>query len=124
MKELLLKKCGSCGATVKVIKDCKCGGCGIVCCGNSMKVIQANSIDAAFEKHVPNYKIKNGKLEVTVNHVMEDEHYIEWIALINDNKESYVYLKPGDEACATFDDTEGVIYAYCNKHELWKNEIK
>ena len=34
--ELTIKKCKSCGATVKVIEDCNCNGCGIVCCGEQM----------------------------------------------------------------------------------------
>ncbi len=124
MRELLLKKCSSCGATVRVIKDCHCGGCGIICCKNPMEVIEANSVDAAAEKHIPTYEIKNGKLEVRVNHVMEDEHYIEWIALVDDKSEEYIYLKPHEEATCTFDKTSGVLYSYCNQHGLWKNEIK
>lgn len=30
-------KCSSCGATVKVIKDCNCLNCGIRCCGKEME---------------------------------------------------------------------------------------
>ena len=59
--ELLLKKCKSCGATIKVLKDCNCNGCGIVCCNEPMEVIAPNSVDAAVEKHVPVYEIKDGK---------------------------------------------------------------
>lgn len=124
MKELLLKQCPSCKSLVKVIKDCHCKDCGIVCCGKSMETVKANSVDAAFEKHIPNYEVKNGKLEVSVNHVMEDEHYIEWIGLITDNSEEYFYLEPGKDAVVTFDNKKGTLYAYCNKHGLWKNEIK
>ena len=49
--ELIIKKCNSCGATIKVIKDCNCPNCGIVCCDEPMKVITPNSVDAAVEKH-------------------------------------------------------------------------
>ena len=82
MRELLIKKCKNCGAYVKVFKDCKCKNCGVVCCGESMEVLTPNSVDAAFEKHVPTYEVKDGKLRVEVNHVMEEEHYIEWIAFV------------------------------------------
>ncbi len=123
MRELILRKCESCGAVVKVIKDCHCK-CGFMCCGDHMEVVEANSVDAAFEKHIPNYEIKDGKLEVRVNHVMEDEHYIEWIALVDDDSEEYIYFKPGEEAVVTFDKTKGILYSYCNQHGLWKNEIK
>ena len=56
MKELVLKKCMKCNALVKVLEDCKDESCGIVCCGEPMKEVKANSTDAAFEKHVPTYE--------------------------------------------------------------------
>ena len=123
MKELVIKKCFKCGALVKVLRDCHCDNCGINCCGEPMRELRTNSTDGSVEKHKPEYTRENGKLLVTVNHVMEDDHYIEWICLVTDNKEEYVYLK--DEAKANFDDVKnGKIYSYCNKHGLWVTEIK
>ena len=123
MKELIIKKCPKCGATVKVIKDCTRDNCGIKCCGEQMKELKANSTDGAIEKHKPTYTIENDKIIVSVNHVMDEDHYIEWLCLLTDDKEEYIYLK--DEAKATFDKvTNGKIYAYCNKHGLWETEIK
>ncbi len=123
MKELVLKKCLKCGALVKVIDDCNCENCGIKCCGENMTVIKPNSVDAAFEKHVPNCEIIGNKTIVTVKHVMNDDHYIEWIAYISDNKEEFVYFKPGEEAKIEFNYNHGKIYAYCNKHGLWLKEL-
>lgn len=125
MKELVIKKCLKCGAIVKTIKDCQCSDCGIMCCDEPMKELKANSVDASIEKHKPTYKIENDKLIVTVNHVMEEDHYIEWICLLTDKKEEYVYLSPNDEAKAVFDALDsGTIYSYCNKHGLWKTDIE
>lgn len=125
MKELVIKKCLKCGATIKVLEDCHCNDCGITCCGEPMKALKANSTDASVEKHKPTYTVENDKLVVTVAHVMEEEHYIEWIALITDNKEEYFYFKPGDEAKAVFDNVKtGKIYSFCNKHGLWETEIE
>lgn len=125
MKELIIKKCEKCGALVKVFKDCTCDNCGIKCCGEEMKALVPNSVDAAVEKHVPTYEIENDKVIVTVNHVMEEEHYIEWAALVTDNKECTKYFIPGKEAKATFKYVPGsTIYAYCNKHGLWKADVK
>ena len=125
-KELIIKKCLKCGATVKVLEDCTCENCGIKCCGEEMKVLIPNSVDAAFEKHVPTYEVEDGKLIVTVNHVMDEDHYIEWIAIVNDNMEKTVYFKPGDEPkshmCKYKPGT--TLYAYCNKHGLWKAEVE
>lgn len=123
MRELILRKCESCGAVVKVIKDCHCK-CGFMCCGDQMEIVSANSVDAAFEKHVPTYEVVGDKLVVTVNHVMDSDHFIEWICLESDNKEETIYLKPGMDAKVEFSYQKGKLYAYCNKHGLWENEIK
>lgn len=123
MKELILKKCTDCGAIVKVINDCECDNCGIMCCGKEMVEIKPNSTDAVIEKHVPTYEIIDDKIVVKVNHVMEDEHYIEWICFVTEDSEEYTYLKPNSEAIATYDKKEGTLYSYCNKHGLWIQEI-
>ena len=103
-KELIIKKCTKCGATVKVIEDCHCEGCGIKCCGEEMK---------------------KGKIFVKVNHVMDEEHSIEWISIVFGNKEVTTYLEPGKEAVAHCKYVPGsTIYAYCNKHGLWKKDVE
>lgn len=123
--ELLIKKCNSCGAVIKVIKDCNCNGCGIVCCGSEMKKLEPNSVDAAVEKHVPVYERTGDKIQVKVNHVMEGEHFIEWITLVSENKEETVMLYPEKVAEAEFDYIPGsTLYAYCNKHGLWKIDVE
>ena len=87
MQELNIKKCKKCGAIVKVLEDCHCDNCGIQCCGEQMELLKPNSVDAAFEKHVPTYEVKDGKIFVRVNHVMEENHYIQWISIVYDGKE-------------------------------------
>ena len=105
--ELVIKKCKSCGATVKIIEDCNCQGC------------------AAVEKHVPNYEKVEDEIFVTVNHVMEKEHFIEWVALVADNKEYMVRLYPEQNAECRFPYIPGsILYAYCNKHGLWKKDVE
>lgn len=124
-KELIIKKCLKCGALVKVINDCACKDCGIKCCNAEMTLVIANSADAAMEKHVPNYEIVGNKLVVTVNHVMESDHYIEWIALVSNSNVNTFYLNPSEVAKVEFPLVkEGILYSYCNKHGLWKEEIK
>lgn len=123
-KELVIRKCLKCGAIIKVINECSCEDCSIMCCNEKMQVIEANSTDAAFEKHVPTYEVENNILKVRVNHVMEDDHFIEWICLKTEDREEYIYLKPKEEAVATFKNVGSeILYAYCNKHGLWKTEI-
>lgn len=123
--ELVIKRCANCGATVKVIEDCNCEGCGIVCCGKPMDVMTPNSVDAAVEKHVPTYEVVGDEILVKVNHVMEKEHYIEWISLVNENKEYTVKLQPEQTAECKFPYVKGAtLYSYCNKHGLWKAEVE
>lgn len=123
--ELVIKKCTKCGAMVKVIEDCNCGNCGIKCCGEEMVKLVPNSVDAAVEKHVPTYEKVEDEIFVKVNHVMEKEHFIEWIALVADNKEEMIKLYPEQNAEVRFKYIPGsTIYAYCNKHGLWKTEVK
>lgn len=92
--------------------------------GDSIKV---NSVDASLEKHVPFCEIKDDKVYVTIGeviHPMGEDHYIEWIAMVKGNKIVKYLLKPNDETKAIFDyEEDSSIYAYCNKHGLWKKEI-
>ena len=77
------------------------------------------------QNEVFEYEIKDEEIIVEVNHVMEDDHYIEWISSVSDNDEQIKYLKPGMKAKARFKYHEGMIlYAYCNKHSLWKKEVE
>lgn len=125
MKELVLKKCMSCNALIKVLKDCEDESCGIICCGKPMKTVKANSTDAAFEKHVPTYEKEGNDIHIKVNHVMEEDHYIEWILVKMEKENKEVLLQPGDipEIAVPYE-KGALIYAYCNKHGLWKTEVK
>ena len=72
MKDLMLKKCLKCGSLVKVINDCDCENCGIMCCGEKMSVVVANSVDASFEKHIPNYEVIGDEMKIKVNKKLVD----------------------------------------------------
>ena len=122
--EFVVRRCKSCGAIVRVMEDCECA-CGIECCGEKMEMVKANSEDAAAEKHIPTYEIVDGRVMITVNHVMEENHYIEWIAIVRENYEKIIYFQPGDEpkaGCRYIPGTK--IYAWCNKHLLWVKEVE
>jgi len=117
--------CKVCGNLVGLIKD---GGGELVCCGQPMDELKANSVDAATEKHVPVVEKVGTKIVVTVGdvlHPMEEKHYIEWIYLETAHGGKRVELKPGDEPKAEFcmSDEPITAYAYCNLHGLWKAEI-
>lgn len=92
--------------------------------------VAANSVDAATEKHVPVIDLQRDGhvLNVTVGeveHPMEPEHYIEWIALETAGRLEIHYLKPGQAPTTFFAGgaKTGIAYAYCNLHGLWKAEF-
>jgi superoxide reductase len=102
MSETLFYRCEKCGNIVALIKS---GGGELTCCGQSMTKLEANSTDAAKEKHVPVLTNEGGKIKVAVGsvaHPMTAEHYIEWIALVTCSKIELIYLKPGMEPKAEF----------------------
>ena len=95
-------RCQICGNLVALIHE---GDGELVCCGQPMTRLVANSVDASKEKHVPVVNKENGKMDVTVGsaaHPMTAEHFIEWIAFVSEKKIELVYLKPGMEPKAQF----------------------
>ena len=73
--------CEHCGNIIAMVKD---KGVPVMCCGQKMTRLVPGTTDAAVEKHVPVYEVKDGKVFVTVGsviHPMTEEHYIEWVSL-------------------------------------------
>ena len=97
------------------------------CCGSELIELKANVKDAAIEKHVPYCEVNDNKVKVSVGeveHPMDLDHYIMWIAIVYDNKYEIKSLKPGDSPCVDFNYyKDSDVYAYCNKHGLGKKEI-
>ncbi len=116
-------KCDPCGNIVEVVF----GGPGeLVCCGEAMKLMEENTVDAAKEKHVPVIEKTDHGLKVTVGsvpHPMEESHYIMWIEFIADGISYTEFLKPGDAPEATFciEAEKYTAREYCNLHGHWKS---
>lgn len=123
-KELSFYRCKHCG---NIITFVKASGVPVVCCGEPMGELVANTTDAVVEKHVPDITKEDGSIFVrigSVAHPMLPEHYIEWIACVSGDKVEFKYLEPGVEPEAVFSGVEeGTVYEYCNLHGLWKAEI-
>jgi superoxide reductase len=125
MSGLKFVKCSKCGKIAVILKD---SACDTMCCGQPMEVLEANTVDASQEKHVPVVnRDDESRLTVTVGnveHPMTEEHYIEFIALETKNGFRIARLKPGDRPSAMFypEEPATAVYAYCNLHGLWKTE--
>lgn len=117
-------KCEVCGQMVQVVKH---GGGQLVCCNQPMTELTENTVDAAVEKHIPVIENVDGKVIVkvgSVEHPMEEKHFIEWIELFVDNKVYRKYLKPEEKPEAIFEVEykEGIVAkAYCNLHGYWRS---
>lgn len=116
--------CKTCGNIIAMVKN---AGVPAMCCGAKMTEIIPGTTEAATEKHIPVYKVEDNKVFVTVGsveHPMEDAHYIEWISLQTKQGNQRKELHPGEEPKACFAICDGdeveAVYAYCNLHGLWK----
>lgn len=116
--------CEKCGNIITFMGEKKND---VVCCEEAMKELVPGSIDASLEKHVPAIYDNDENIVVVVGevtHPMEEDHYIEWIMLESKEETLITYLKPGDEPKAVYPYIKGsTVYAYCNKHGLWKKEV-
>lgn len=117
-------KCGVCGIVAEVLD----GGAGeMSCCGQPMKLLTENTVDASKEKHVPVIAWGDGGCTVTVGgveHPMEPKHFIQMIELEADGVLHRRFLSPGERPVATFDvkqTSRVVARELCNLHGLWKS---
>ena len=124
-KKLEIYKCMLCGNIVEVFHEADAD---LVCCNEKMKLQEEKTADTTTEKHVPyiekidgGYKVRIGE---STEHPMTEEHYIEWIELIVDDKVYREHLKQGNKPEAVFkiEGSKVIAREYCNIHGLWKNE--
>ncbi len=119
-------QCSHCGNQIQVILS---SGVPMMCCGEPMQEIVANTQDAAVEKHVPVVERTGDVVKVSVGaveHPMADVHYIQWICLHTSGGVYHKPLLPGQKPEAEFalnGEAPIAAYAYCNLHGLWKAEI-
>ena len=121
-------KCQHCGKVIMMLED---KGIPTICCGEPMKLLNANETDGALEKHVPVVEEKDHSVVVRVGevaHPMLAEHFIEFIVLHTDQGYKIKHLYPGDVPAAEFAINENEIvfsaYEYFNLHGLWKKNIE
>jgi len=117
-------KCDLCGNIVEVIHA---GGGQLVCCGQPMTLQTENTVEASKEKHIPVIEKLENEILIkvgSIEHPMEEKHYIEWIELQTTRYIYRKYLKSGEKPEAVFKTNEVIVCAraYCNIHGLWKTK--
>ena len=124
MNNLDIFRCKHCGLQVEVTAASAVDA--PVCCGEKMVLQIANTTEAAQEKHIPVVETLDNGILVKVGsvaHPMTEEHFIEWIEVINGNYVNRYHLKPGDQPQAAFYVAKSpklVIRASCNIHGMWQ----
>lgn len=123
MKKTAVYKCVKCGDIVESLWN---SDQTLTCCGEEMKELIPNSVDASKEKHVPVIERQGSKVTVKVGsvaHPMTKEHYILFVELIAGDTVSRHDFKEGDtvaEAVFYIEEHVPVIAReYCNLHGFW-----
>lgn len=118
--------CRKCGNLVGMVHD---AGVPLMCCGQKMDVLEANTVDASGEKHLPVVTVADDVLTVNIGsapHPMGEDHLIEWVFVETEHGGQRKALKAGDAPTVEFalkDDKPVAVYAYCNLHGLWKTDL-
>ena len=118
--------CRHCGNIIMKVNDAKVP---VVCCGEKMEALIPNTVEASGEKHVPVAAVNGDILTVnvgSVNHPMEEKHYIEWVYVETEGGGLFRRLSPGSDPKVTFNlggEKAIAVYAYCNLHGLWKTDL-
>ena len=118
-------KCEHCGNVVIKVVD---SSVPLICCGEKMKELVPNTVDASQEKHVPVVtRLDDCRIKVEVGsvaHPMTPEHHIAFIYVETENGGMRIDLKDKPEAVfCTCNDKPIAVYEYCNLHGLWKVDL-
>ncbi|MBQ6540648.1 MAG: helix-turn-helix domain-containing protein [Oscillospiraceae bacterium] len=115
-------------ANMAKCRFCVCPVCGnviqtagealISCCGITLPPLEAETAD---ESHEIKAETVEDEYYVTLDHPMTKDHYISFLAAVSDMGVQFVKLYPEGNAEARFKINRiKHIYAYCNRHGLYK----
>lgn len=117
-------QCEVCGNVVEIVNE---GQPALVCCNQPMVKLEAKTEDAGGEKHVPVVEETDNGIKVkvgSVEHPMEEKHYIKCIEVLTQNKVCRAELNPGQVPEAEFPvKKEDIVEVkeFCTIHGLWKS---
>ena len=117
-------RCEICGNIVQVMHT---GAGELVCCGKPMTLLKPNTKEnEKQEKHVPVFT--ENKIQVgAVLHPMLEEHHIEFIQAISDDKKQILtkFLDINNEPQMSLSkNSYTTATEYCNLHGLWQGDKK
>ena len=105
--------CPVCGNAVRTTGEAL-----VSCCGITLPPLEPETCDS---EHDIKVEIVEDEYFVTVDHPMQKDHYISFLAAVSDSRVQFVKLYPEGNAEARFKiDRVKKFYAYCNRHGLFQ----
>ena len=94
----------------------------VSCCGINLPPLEAEENGGEYvDEHVIRIQADAGEYYVSIAHPMTKDHYISFIAAVSDRSVQLAKLYPEGSAEARFRmDHVKHIYAYCNRHGLFR----
>lgn len=104
--------CPVCGNVIR-----STGEAVVSCCGITLPPLEAEDTEPEHDIRV---EIIEDEYYVTIDHPMQKDHYISFLAAVSDSRVQFVKLYPEGNAEARFKiDGVRMFYAYCNRHGLF-----
>ncbi|MGN1092398.1 MAG: helix-turn-helix domain-containing protein [Monoglobaceae bacterium] len=116
MKKMQFYVCPICGNVINSMGD----GC-FTCCGINLPKLESEAPDS---EHQICVEQAENELLITMAHSMSKNHYISFVAYISSDTLEIKKLYPEQDVCVRFKRKgHGMLYAYCNKHGMFKLTI-
>lgn len=91
------------------------------CCGITLLEQEAEKCD---ENHMIQLETVDDEYHVMIDHPMSKEHYVSFIAYVTSDGVEITKLYPEQDTSVRFRKKgHGIIYAYCNRHGMFKMQM-
>ncbi len=108
--------CPICGNVITGMGDAV-----ISCCGVTLPALEAEDMEGSHEIHAERVE---DELFLTMEHPMTKQHYISFMAAVTSDRIRFIKLYPEGNAEARIKlRGRGILYAYCNRHGLFKKRF-
>lgn len=116
MKKIQFYVCPICGNVITAV-----GEGHFSCCGITLPKQESESID---EEHSVFIETIDDEYSITMQHSMSKEHYVSFIAYVTSGSVEIIKLYPEQDISVRFRKKgHGILYAYCNRHGLFRKNI-
>lgn len=116
MKKIQFYVCPVCGNVITAL-----GEGSFSCCGVALPKQEAESAD---ENHMISVETIDDEYCVTMKHPMNKKHSLSFLAYVTSGSAEVIKLYPEQEITVRFRKKgHGILYAYCNRHGLFRKII-